>query len=73
MWTLLSDLAIIVMERKPIHFTVHVRNVSAKLNVNPLPLFLVKTNVAGARVSSPEKMQLLFTPLILASEPISVL
>ena len=36
MWTLLSDLAIIVMERRPIHLTVHVRNVSRKLKVNPL-------------------------------------
>ena len=35
-WTLLSDLAIIVMERRPIHFTVHVRNVSRKHKVNPL-------------------------------------
>ena len=36
MWTLLSDLAIIVMERRPIHLTVHVRNVSGKLKANPL-------------------------------------
>ena len=47
------------MEPKPIHFTVHVRNVTAKLKANPLP-------------PRREKMQLLFTPLIFASEPISV-
>ena len=33
---LLSDLAIIVMERRPIHLTVHVWNVSRKLKINPL-------------------------------------
>ena len=36
MWTLLSDLAIIVMEQGPIHFNVHVWNVSRKPKVNPL-------------------------------------
>ena len=36
MWTLLSDLAIIVMERRPIYLTVYVWNVSIRLQVNPL-------------------------------------
>ena len=55
------------MERRPIHFTVHVRNVSVKLKANPLPPRQNKCRCV--RVLLAEKMQLLFTPLMLASEP----
>ena len=84
------------MERRPIHFTVHVRNVTAKLKANPLPPRQNKCRWSNPprsllptcqnkcrwfpasspkqmslvpKSSSPEKMQLLFTPLMLASEP----
>ena len=38
-------------------------------NSRPIYFLLAKTNVVGAESSSPKQMQLLFTPLMLASEP----
>ena len=53
------------MERRPIHFTVHVRNVSAKLKANPLP---PRQNKCRWCPSPPPKTNV-FTPLMLAPEP----